>query len=611
MQSFPGKMAGNASRIESELWSLRNANELTDMDIAVAKGTFFSVHSLIMCARSKFFRALASKCTNRRIVFVLDCSEESVYGLIKFMYTGEVEVEPTFLDEFLTLARKLEVSGLVSESEMTPVVDIKPSVKSYEVSSHGMQTRKRSAIFATETSVSSAKYSRKYPLTTAGISADLRSPSNSFVSEQVNSIVEQKFNPINAPLSQDSYPGKWLRDSSNGLEISNLQTGTVRSPNLMGPSGRKKRTRHIGKIPKSVIIEFVQYLVDNYDECKAILDAHPRYLSGFQEIIKQMRYASPELRKTLPLVRAHNFMGRLGTQYRKIVRGLQSGESPENDAAQPLLDGSRELFDVWAEYDRMYNCNPDAMEVEDSSAWHYDSVDPSLEPVEDFQAYPDENVTFEDQEDGDAEYYPEEHDPVEEVSGNEPTDVKAVNMFLNAINQEQRSVYPSESLTSQLRKKRTRKIGKVPKPVIEEFVQYLVDNHRECHEILRRSLRSKDGYEEIVREMKSASSELRCTLGMVSVLSVLKRVRGEYRRILADPSFGKSDVGPPTLEGSARLFRLWGDYEELYKSFWSDRSDDSSALSFCEPSFVGEAGDSNDDYAENDAENSILGDEDP
>jgi hypothetical protein len=110
--------------IAASLWDLKTHDALVDMTIVCETGEELQVHSLVIYARSKFFRRLLDgvvggnnnsfshgQQSNTMIAFV-DGSTDALRCIVRFLYFGEVDVPSSVVADFLSISRKLELEGM-------------------------------------------------------------------------------------------------------------------------------------------------------------------------------------------------------------------------------------------------------------------------------------------------------------------------------------------------------------------------------------------------------------------------------------------------------------------------------------------------------------------
>jgi hypothetical protein len=109
------------TRIESALWDLRSAGALVDAYL-VSSSEVLPVHSVVLCARSKFFRRLITDISasttapswRRPSTIFVDASADALKSIVRFLYFGEADIPSNLLADFLAVAKKFELDGLAS-----------------------------------------------------------------------------------------------------------------------------------------------------------------------------------------------------------------------------------------------------------------------------------------------------------------------------------------------------------------------------------------------------------------------------------------------------------------------------------------------------------------
>jgi hypothetical protein len=133
--------------ILSTLQDLRAEEDFVDVTL-VCDGEQIRAHKLILSACSDFFRHLLKRNPAANPVIVLwDMSVEDIRNILRFMYNGEVEVQQTHLNTFLSVAERLRVRGLCQsggKSSPTTTSSPKPSGSTSKVSAGNVGRRSSS-----------------------------------------------------------------------------------------------------------------------------------------------------------------------------------------------------------------------------------------------------------------------------------------------------------------------------------------------------------------------------------------------------------------------------------------------------------------------------------
>lgn len=71
---------------------------------------FLQAHQAILSACSPFFQKIFIEHQSPKPVIILDFNAEDVRAMLEFVYLGEVNVPQSSYNEFITAAKKLQVS---------------------------------------------------------------------------------------------------------------------------------------------------------------------------------------------------------------------------------------------------------------------------------------------------------------------------------------------------------------------------------------------------------------------------------------------------------------------------------------------------------------------
>ena len=92
---------------------LRNDNDFTDVTLACGDGHQVEGHRNILSSCSPFFRAILKRAKHPHpIIYMRGMSEDDLTSLLDFLYYGETKVLHQNLQQFLSLAKELQLKGL-------------------------------------------------------------------------------------------------------------------------------------------------------------------------------------------------------------------------------------------------------------------------------------------------------------------------------------------------------------------------------------------------------------------------------------------------------------------------------------------------------------------
>lgn len=119
-QQFHLKWNNHSLNTLSSFQHLLDTNTLVDVTLTCSNGKTMSAHRMVLAACSEYFYRLFKDLPEKHPVIVFkDASEEILRDLLLFIYRGEVEVQETYLNDFLKFADTLQVKGLTQSDRST------------------------------------------------------------------------------------------------------------------------------------------------------------------------------------------------------------------------------------------------------------------------------------------------------------------------------------------------------------------------------------------------------------------------------------------------------------------------------------------------------------
>lgn len=111
-QQFHLKWNNHSLNTLSSFQHLLDTNTLVDVSLTCSNGKTVTAHRMVLAACSDYFYRLFKTLPEKHPVIVFkDAGEEIVRDLLLFMYKGEVEVQESYLNDFLKFADTLQVKG--------------------------------------------------------------------------------------------------------------------------------------------------------------------------------------------------------------------------------------------------------------------------------------------------------------------------------------------------------------------------------------------------------------------------------------------------------------------------------------------------------------------
>ena len=97
------------SRAAEAFKSLHGRDDFTDVTLAVGGGKLVKAHKIILSACSSLFKDILVENPNQHpFIFLKGVEIEVLNKILKFIYSGQVEIENDELDKFLIAANDLE-----------------------------------------------------------------------------------------------------------------------------------------------------------------------------------------------------------------------------------------------------------------------------------------------------------------------------------------------------------------------------------------------------------------------------------------------------------------------------------------------------------------------
>ena len=97
---------------------LRNNDDFSDVTLAREDGEEVKAHKIILAASSQFFQKLLGKNKHAHpLIFMRGIKSEHLLAMVDFIYFGETNVDQDTLEEFLKIAKELNIKGLHAEEK--------------------------------------------------------------------------------------------------------------------------------------------------------------------------------------------------------------------------------------------------------------------------------------------------------------------------------------------------------------------------------------------------------------------------------------------------------------------------------------------------------------
>ena len=123
------------SKMSKSFNDLRNEQDFFDITLISDDESKLSAHKVVLSACSSFFKSVL-RATGKSIpiIYLSGVNSHNLKFILDYMYQGEVQIFQEQLDDFLNVAQKLKIEGLISdqniEEEKVPVEPVSvPQIK--------------------------------------------------------------------------------------------------------------------------------------------------------------------------------------------------------------------------------------------------------------------------------------------------------------------------------------------------------------------------------------------------------------------------------------------------------------------------------------------------
>ena len=95
---------------------LRASSDFADVTLACEDGEQVEAHKFLLAGASPFFHNLLKNNHPHPIVYMRGVDSAVLLAIVDFLYCGEVELDPDYLEPFLAIAQELKLEGLLKQS---------------------------------------------------------------------------------------------------------------------------------------------------------------------------------------------------------------------------------------------------------------------------------------------------------------------------------------------------------------------------------------------------------------------------------------------------------------------------------------------------------------
>ena len=237
------------SNLTRTLSDLRKEEDFFDVTLVSEELRHISAHKLVLSSSSDLFKSIlkATQTSNPHpLIYLSGVSAKHLNFAMNYIYQGEVEILQEDLGEFLNVARKLKIEGLIEGN---------PSKEGQEVNESRVSAPIKTEITMEEDSIPTV--------------AQSQDDNNIFMDSQEKDIFEQKFN--NLPLiSQDS------NGSNNSVRSENSVTDTSDYMDTIfkTPTKDKLKKKRESAFNESGVIIRLNGSASSMEEVNALVDTY-------------------------------------------------------------------------------------------------------------------------------------------------------------------------------------------------------------------------------------------------------------------------------------------------------------------------------------------------
>ena len=120
MEKFCLKWNDFHQNISTTYSNLRMQDDLFDVTLVSDDGKQYSSHKLVLASSSDFFQSIVHNSKNKQIdffIYLAGVRSTELEYILDYIYAGEVQLYQEELDNFLEIAQKLKIKGLIGNHE--------------------------------------------------------------------------------------------------------------------------------------------------------------------------------------------------------------------------------------------------------------------------------------------------------------------------------------------------------------------------------------------------------------------------------------------------------------------------------------------------------------
>ena len=120
MEKFSLKWNDFQTNVSSSFSKLRTERDFFDVTLVSDDEVHISSHKVVLSASSDFFKNILRKSSHSSpLIYLSGVKSKELNFVMDYIYNGEVQISQNDLDNFLDIAQKLKIDGLIAGSQTT------------------------------------------------------------------------------------------------------------------------------------------------------------------------------------------------------------------------------------------------------------------------------------------------------------------------------------------------------------------------------------------------------------------------------------------------------------------------------------------------------------
>ena len=118
METFCLKWNDFQANVASSFKKLKDEKDFFDVTLVTEDEKFVSAHKVVLSASSEFFKNILKKSTHASpMIFLSGVTSTDLQGIMDYIYEGQVQLLENDLGNFLNVAKKLKIEGLLNGTD--------------------------------------------------------------------------------------------------------------------------------------------------------------------------------------------------------------------------------------------------------------------------------------------------------------------------------------------------------------------------------------------------------------------------------------------------------------------------------------------------------------